>query len=476
LGIINDILDFSKVEAGKLDLENADFGLQQLLDATSSLVSEKTQAKGLALVFEVGPGVPSQLVGDSLRLGQILLNYINNAVKFTESGDIVISVRAGERAGDKVLLYFSVRDSGIGLAPEQIGRLFRSFSQADTSTTRKFGGTGLGLAISKQLAELMGGEVGVESELGKGSTFWFSAPLGIGAERRVEPAVKPEARAARADVPLAAIRGARVLLVEDNDINQQVAREMLEDAGLVVDVAGNGEAAVAMVQEAGYAMVFMDMQMPVMDGVAATRAIRKLGRFNELPIVAMTANAMEQDRLRCLDAGMDDFLVKPIDPENLSRVLLHWGQPRRGAPLAPYPVIALPGEPACAPAPAAAAPQAPDLPQGIFGLDTALGLRRMGGKKSLYLAMLRRYAAGQKGAVSEIRQALAAGDLATAQRVIHTSKGLAGSIGATAVQERATSLEDALRESHAVEPAALLAALEADLGGLISALEEQLPQ
>jgi len=319
LGIINDILDFSKVEAGKLDLEAADFELDELLEHTASLVGEKCRAKGLALRFDVDADVPRALVGDSLRLGQILVNYVNNAVKFTEQGEVVVSVHALARGERDMRLVFRVRDTGIGLTEEQVGRLFRSFSQADASTTRKFGGTGLGLAICKKLAELMGGEVGVQSTPGAGSTFWFSALLGI-----VGPGPCTAAPAVRDGAAREVLRGKRVLLVEDNDINQLVAREILQDAGLAVEVADNGEIALAMVRQHRYDLVFMDMQMPVMDGIEATRAIRALPGLQKLPIVAMTANAMEQDRRRCTEAGMNDFLVKPFDPEQAIELAGRW--------------------------------------------------------------------------------------------------------------------------------------------------------
>jgi two-component system sensor histidine kinase/response regulator len=620
LGIINDILDFSKVEAGKLDLENTDFELEKLLDSTSSLISEKCHAKGLELVFDVAPDVPAALVGDSLRLGQILLNYANNAVKFTEKGEIVVSVRATQHTERDVLLHFRVQDTGIGLTQEQMGRLFKSFSQADTSTTRKFGGTGLGLAICKKLAELMGGEVGVESEYGKGSTFWFSARLGIGQAKKRELLPNPDLRGRRAlvvddndharavivdmlqsmtftvteaacgadavedvrraaqagqpydivyldwrmpgmdgletarhikslgldsppmllmvtafgreemlkeasrtgidnvlvkpvspsllfdatigvlggkrefptsdpavavsDTRLAAIRGKRILLVEDNDINQQVARELLEDAGLVVDVADNGEVALSMVQKSSYDLVFMDMQMPVMDGVTATRAIRAISQLAHLPVVAMTANAMEADRNKCLEAGMNDFLVKPIDPDDMWTILLRWVRSApagtRSATEASLPA-ATPMDAGPAPAqpvPPAAATKLPpgELPQGIDGLDTVLGLSRMAGKKPLYLAMLRRYASGQGAVGQQIREALAKGDVPTAERLAHTLKGVSGNVGATAVQGCAAALEQSLREGQAIEEVQMrLVELEVPLGNLVAALESQLP-
>jgi two-component system, sensor histidine kinase and response regulator len=602
LGVINDILDFSKVEAGKLDLESAEFELEKLLDNTSSLISEKSHAKGLELVFEVAPDVPAHLVGDSLRLGQILLNYANNAVKFTERGEIVISVRASERTESDVLLHFRVQDTGIGLSQEQMGRLFQSFSQADTSTTRKFGGTGLGLAISKKLAELMGGQVGVESEPGKGSTFWFSARVGVGAGIKRELLPNPDLRGRHAlvvddndharavivdmleamtfvthqvdsgaaaidelrsaavkgrpydivyldwrmpgmdgmdtarriqslglETPpilflvtaygreemrkeahligiddvlvkpvtpsllfdatmsvlgevramplksrppksdnlqnrLATLRGKRVLLVEDNDINQQVARELLEDAGLAVDVAADGQVALEMAQRATYDLVFMDMQMPVMDGVAATRRMRTIASLARLPIVAMTANAMEVDRQRCLEAGMNDVVVKPIDPDDLWATLLRWVRQEE------------------APAPRAAqsppAPTAPPagLPQGVPGLDTVLGLQRMSGKRKLYLAMLRRYVDGQRDVCAKVHEALAIGDIPTAERLAHTAKGVAGTIGATQVQALAAALEVSLKEYQPpVEVQQRLRELEGPLAELVAALEVQLP-
>jgi two-component system sensor histidine kinase/response regulator len=459
LGVINDILDFSKVEAGKLDLESVNFPLQRLLDTTSHLVGDKCHAKGLDLAFDIDPSVPQHLVGDPLRLEQILLNYANNAVKFTEQGSVCIRVRAVGRTDENVVLRFEVKDTGIGLTQEQQERLFQSFSQADPSTTRKFGGTGLGLAICKKLAQLMGGEVGVESTPGKGSTFWFSARLGIG-EATAETAPAADDAAAR-NARRAAIRGGRVLLVEDNDINQQVAREMLEHAGLVVDVAVDGQQALDKVQAKPYDLVLMDMQMPVMDGVTATRLIRRIDRLSQLPIVALTANAMPQDQKRCIEAGMNDYLFKPIEPEDLMEKLEQWVRPR-----------------AAQPAPGAATPTAGaagDLPQGIEGLDTALGLSRMMNKKPLYLAMLRRFADTQCKAGTEIRVALMNGDLPLAERLAHTTKGVAGSVGATLVEKHAAAVEQGLKEQRPPEDVqTMLARLEAAMDALAEGLEAQL--
>ncbi|WP_454016572.1 response regulator [Azospirillum sp. Marseille-Q6669] len=597
LGIINDILDFSKIEAGKLSVERTGFHLDKVLGTLADLIAEKAAAKGLELIFDVAQNVPSDLIGDPLRIGQILVNYANNAVKFTERGEIAIIVRLEEEAGSDLLIRFEVRDTGIGLNDDQKNLLFQSFQQADASTTRKYGGTGLGLAISKRLAELMGGAVGVDSAPGRGSSFWFTARLGRDRPRRVllprpdlrglrclvvddnenarvvltdmlsamsftaeavesgpaaiqaarfaaregrpfrvvlldwqmpgmdgletsaglaaleldqaphhimvtsygrEEVLKgaentaieevlfkpvnpsalfdgimrvlgadeqttdaPPATTAAAD--LSRLRGARILLAEDNDLNQQVACELLGDAGLAVEVAENGAIAVDMVQAARYDLVLMDMQMPVMDGVAATLEIRRLG-FADLPIVAMTANAMQADRERCLDAGMNDYLAKPIDPDALWATLLTWIAPRPGL-----------GAEAPASPPASAVEDMGDLPAGVPGLDTVTGLSRVLGKKRLYLDLLRKFAAGQRAVVTAIRDALDSGDLATAERYAHTLKGTAGNIGAHPVQDAATDLEAVIRDARPrPEIEARLAALEPPLGALLAHLEAAL--
>ena len=618
LGIINDILDFSKVEAGKLTIEHIDFEMDKVLDNVANLITEKCSAKGVELVFDIAPDVPQMLIGDSLRVGQILINYANNAVKFTEAGEISISARVVEATLEDVLLRFSVRDTGPGLTEEQISRLFKSFSQADSSTTRKYGGTGLGLAISKSLAELMGGKVGVESVFGKGSDFWFTVRLGIsqqpkrvlvpkpdlrgrralvvddndharsvlrdmlesmtfdvndvssgaaavkivasasaqnqpfdiiyldwrmpgmdgmeaarqilalgltpppilvlvsayGREEMVKEAeamgivnmmVKPlspsmlfdttmeamgrtgaESRISRPAVPdsldqLIPVRGARILLAEDNEINQQIACELLQDAGFVVEVAENGLIALEMMKRSAYDLVLMDMQMPVMDGLAATAALRCMPRFNALPIVAMTANARIEDRLACIASGMNDFLSKPIDPDAMWPVLLKWIKPRANAPEVSVGATgvsaapAIPSIPAGPLAPVAvklAAAVSSGLPDAVAGLDVRLGLSRMMGKKTLYVTMLRKYVAGQKACVQTIREAIHTGDWATAQRTAHTLKGVSGTIGATDIPDYADTLEHALREQRpASELDAILAALEAPLKTLLNDLE-----
>jgi len=569
LGIINDILDFSKIEAGKLTVESIDFDIEKMLENVSNLISEKASAKGLELIFDIDPKVSTHPKGDPLRLGQILINYCNNAVKFTERGEIIVKARVQEEDEKGQLVYFSVSDTGIGLTEEQMGRLFQAFEQADASTTRQHGGTGLGLAISKKLAQLMGGDVGVTSEMGKGSTFWFTAYLVKGEARakriasadlrgrrvliiddnaqareiessmltsmtfkvheapsgpegiemvqqaaaRNEPydivfvdwqmpgldgietgkriralpgiaaphlvmvtaygreevmkqaeeasfdnvLVKPvtpsmlfdsAVQALGSDRPtvrevetkpdrdLDQFRGARVLLVEDNELNQEVAMGLLESTHMTIDVADNGEVAVRMVGEHEYDLVLMDMQMPVMDGIAATKAIRSNPRFNALPIVAMTANAMEGDRDRCLQAGMNDHVSKPIDPDALYAAVARWVKPRRAQHFEP------PAKKIETPSPSETLPR-------IEGVDLADGLRRVGGNERLYRDLLVKFAAKNADADVQISAALESGDRQMAERIAHTVKGVAGNLGIKQVQAAAEKLERGIHDGDA---------------------------
>jgi signal transduction histidine kinase/DNA-binding response OmpR family regulator len=322
LGLLNDLLDFSKIEANELALESIPFSLSSVIGKFVDLISEGAREKGLALVVDVAAEVPDHLLGDPLRLGQVLLNYGNNAVKFTSRGSITLSVRQTAAGLSGVQLRFEVSDTGVGIAPEHIPRLFQSFHQADNSTSRRFGGTGLGLAIARRLSALMGGEAGVDSTPGQGSTFWFTVQLGR-AEAVADDGLA-DRPVAKPDAHLARLRGARVLIVDDSEINLQIAREILEDAGLVVDVCSDGSQALEAVQAHAYAVVLMDMQMPVMDGLTATWRIRLLPERAELPILAMTASAMQADRDACMSAGMNDFLPKPIHPDVLLAALARW--------------------------------------------------------------------------------------------------------------------------------------------------------
>jgi PAS domain S-box-containing protein len=325
LGIINDILDISKIEAERLSLEQVVFKLGGVLENLTSLTAQQIEAKGLSLDLDIAPELVSlPLLGDPLRLGQILLNLTGNAIKFTAEGAITLRVRPVQETPADVLLRFEVRDSGIGISPEDQKRLFNAFEQADGSTTRKYGGTGLGLAISKRLSQMMGGAIGVESQVGSGSTFWFTAKL----TKMVEaPNTGFETTATSAEVNLRSrFSGTRILLVEDEPINQEVSRELLEDAGLHVELAEDGAEAVAMARQKDYSLILMDLQMPTMSGTDAARAIRAIPGLEHTPILAMTANAFDEDRQACLEAGMNDHIGKPVDPDKLYETLLKWLQ------------------------------------------------------------------------------------------------------------------------------------------------------
>ena len=611
LGIINDILDFSKVQAGKLTIESTDLDLEWVLQTVVNLIAEKVQAKGLELVCKLDAGVPINLIGDPLRLSQILTNYANNAVKFTEIGEIDVTVHLVEEVGDSVVLRFEVSDTGIGLTSEQKQKMFQEFQQADSSTTRKYGGTGLGLAISKKLANLMGGDVGVDSVIGEGSTFWFTAKLTKGVQKApvlphpdlrgrrmlvvddnenarivlsdmltsltfqvstaasgrdaielisqsakagtpfevvfldwmmpemdgievarklseldLSPAprlvmvtaygreeglsgaasvgieeilIKPvtssvvfdavvrvlgddpglksptEIRAGEvmrrfsssdrigSDAPLQ--RRGQVLLVEDNDLNQQVASELLTDLGFTVDVAGNGKIALEKGQVGAYDIILMDMQMPVMDGLEASRQLRARGMTT--PIIAMTANVLQADRDACSAAGMDDYLAKPIDPAILESTLNRWvksdsGSSDDASDGSCYPSIL----------PASTDAKLPDgVPSGLAGLDSACGLSRASGKVRLYRDLLGKFVVGQEGAIDSIRAALAKSDRLEAERFAHTLKGTAATIGADSISEAAASIESAIRELETTEILdQLLNALEPPLGELTGKL------
>ena len=321
LGLINDILDFSKIEAGKMDMESVGFHLDDVLDNVSTLILIKAEEIGLALEFQTPAEIPRFLKGDSLRLGQILINLSNNAVKFTANGKVIIETKLIEETPDKLTLQFAVHDTGIGLTTEQIGKLFKSFSQADSSTTRKFGGTGLGLTISKRLVEMMDGKIWVESEPGKGSSFIFTACFGHGNEEEITARSSQKGFDNEA---LRSIQGAHILLVEDNEINQQVAQEILENAGFIIDIAEDGKQAVEAVEKVSYDIVLMDIQMPVMDGYESTKMIRKNPQLKDLPILAMSASAMTQDLEYAKAAGMNDHVAKPIDVDGLMKTLLKW--------------------------------------------------------------------------------------------------------------------------------------------------------
>ncbi|MBE7502825.1 MAG: response regulator [Verrucomicrobiales bacterium] len=592
LAVINDILDFSKIEAGKLDLETTDFRLDEVIGSVTTLTAQKAHEKGLEFLAHVAPGIPEGLRGDPLRLGQILTNFVNNAVKFTERGEIRLDIQLLDRTDQKVQLEFAVRDTGIGMTEAQAARLFQPFTQADMSTTRKHGGTGLGLTICRRLVELMGGHIWLESKPGVGSTFAFTVWLGLGTATgtgRVVPEkltrlrvlvvddnpvareilqeplrtitaqvdavasgreaitavqaqdptapydivfmdwrmpgmdglqasrhiksdetlrhpphivlvtafgreeireeaerlqldgflVKPVTKSMIVDTlvnvfaprsdeqadtpdagPTTLLRGARILLTEDNEINQQIAVELLESAGATVAVANHGREAVELLtngpQPPPFDVVLMDLQMPEMDGYQATARLRADPRFVRLPIIAMTAHATLAERQRCLDAGMNDHLSKPIDPSLLFQTVAKFYAPPeapndRSAAARPLAAIEA-GKPTTSPAPPPAevsppaevrGPAPDDLPT-IPGLRTHDGLTRVAGNRKLYLRLLRQFAEQQATAAAQIEAALAANDPALAERLAHTIRGLAGSLGAPTVQEAAAKLEKAI--------------------------------
>lgn len=444
LNILNDILDFSKIEAGKISLENVNFDLHEVIDRMNSAMGAQGRHKGLRFDVRIAPETPRYLKGDPLRLGQIFMNLANNAVKFTERGAVAVSVTSLEQDGERIMLHYAVSDTGIGLTPEQQAELFQPFSQADHSTTRKFGGSGLGLAISRRLAHLMGGEIAVHSEYGQGSTFSFSALFLRGED---QPPKRIETYSRRAAVWADSLRGAHILVAEDNPLNQQVVRELLERVGATVHIAQQGQEAVTLAQGQPFDAILMDLQMPIMDGFEAAHALRKIPRLAQIPILALTANVFQADIERCTAAGMNDHVGKPIKVYELFAKLEYWLK-RSGfrakspatAPTAPDPPAML----------AAAAVQ--PKPAGV---DLATALNRIGGNAALFAKVVGLFQQTEAESAQRIRAALAAGDTELAQRLAHTLKSTAGTVGALRLQAAARAIEMAVREGSALDEAAL---------------------
>ncbi|BDT59375.1 hypothetical protein MasN3_28690 [Massilia varians] len=470
MGVINGILDFSRIEAGKLAIEKLPFALDDLLDQLASLIEVQLDAKGIELVFRVGSGVPQQLVGDPLRLGQILINLAGNAVKFTQQGKIVVAVEVESRGAQGVTLAFSVTDTGIGMTLEQTTRLFQSFSQADNSTTRKYGGTGLGLSISRRLVELMGGEITVSSTPQAGSCFRFTVPLGLDAGDAHTHAPRQGRAPGRAELPR--LDGARILLAEDNANNREVALDFMAAARMQVDVAFDGAEAVRMVLAGDYDLVLMDIQMPELDGLGAAREIRSHARLRALPIVAMTAHALPSDRALSRQAGMDDHVTKPIDPDLLFCTLLKWIDPARtkGRALA---------SPAAAMPPPRAAPADPALP-ALPGLDWRLALDSVAGSRTRLHKRAASFVREYASAPAILRESLARGDSRRLQSLAHNLKSGAAYMGAVDLADIANRLEQDLRSSQperlGAQVAALAAAIETVLAGLAPVAAAALPE
>ena len=448
LAIINDILDLSKIDAGQLRLESIDFSLAAVFDTIASMTGGTAHGKELRIEIDRGK-VPLWLRGDPTRLRQALLNYAGNAVKFTENGVITLRAILLHEMGNELLVRFEVEDTGIGIAPDKMARLFQAFEQADTSITRKYGGTGLGLAIARRLAELMGGEVGADSTEGEGSVFWLTARLQRGHGSMPSASAAMDAIDAEKQLRLCH-GGARLLLAEDNPVNREVSLELLYGVGLAVDVAVDGREAVAKAQANDYDLILMDIQMPNMDGFEATRAIRALPGWASKPILAMTANAFDEDRLACEVAGMNDFIIKPVEPVALYQSLLLWLSGMTAA--APQAELFVPGvkevtTEAVLPAPDLAPDEWRRRLAGIPGLDSERGLAMVRGSTTRYVRILDLFADSHGEDPTRLAECLASDDLIVLKELAHTLKGSAGNVGAMGVAEAAADLQSAIGRS-----------------------------
>ncbi len=463
LAIINDILDISKIEANRLMLETLDFHLSSILDNVASIFGEAAQTKGLKISVDAD-AVPVWLLGDPMRLRQALINYVGNAIKFTDRGEIILRAILLQDQNEVLTVRFEVQDTGIGIAPEKLEKLFHAFEQVDDSTTRKYGGTGLGLTITRRLAQLMGGEVGVTSTPGVGSTFWLTVQLKRG--RGVMPVVEGSELTDAENHLHKDHLGKRILLVEDNLINAEVATELLTGVGLVVVSATDGLDALEKVKSQAFDLVLMDLQMPHMDGLEATSALRGLPGWSQIPIVAMTANAFEEDRRACEAVGMTDFVAKPVNPGLLFSTLLKWlsAAPGRSATV---------GEVQAARPPAAPPRRTPLLEVSLEhalsrldivpGLNTTYGLAMLRGNADKYLALLAQFTDAHAGDMTKLGLCLASSDFSQARQLTHTLKGASATLGLEHLALLAGRMEKTLRllQSTVMVDAAFRADMEA---------------
>jgi PAS domain S-box-containing protein len=460
LSIINDILDLSKIEAGKLRLDEQDFSLLAMLDNVTSIISTAAVAKGLRIVVDAD-GTPPWLLGDETRVRQALLNYASNAVKFTSQGSITVRSQLLQQQGDRLQVRFSVQDTGMGIPADALPRLFEAFEQAEASTNRKFGGTGLGLAITRRFAALMGGSAGVQSTPGHGSTFWFTAWLGRG-----QPVAQTGPQRAQAESWLRQRHsGARVLLADDNEINREVAVELMSAAGLRVDTAADGQVAVEKLRRGAYDLVLMDVQMPVVDGLSATRLLRSDARFVALPILAMTANAFDEDRAACLAAGMNDFVAKPVEPGALYSALARWlpgGEP---------PIEEPGGEPELVTGTTAEDAVLARLAR-LPGFQVQQALDNLLGMKDRYLAVLRLFCTHHGGDAQRIARLINSREHVQARRAAHSLKGAAATLGAQGIAEMAGAIESRLVGEPTGAAALELAGLVDEVGLRLGAVAE----
>jgi signal transduction histidine kinase/CheY-like chemotaxis protein/HPt (histidine-containing phosphotransfer) domain-containing protein len=457
LQLLNDILDISKAEAGKIELDLHPFRIGTLLRDLSVVLSANVGSKSVNLLFDADPSLPPYLIGDALRLQQVLINLGGNAIKFTSEGEVILKVFVAEKTQDAVSLYFSVRDSGIGIAPENQARIFSGFTQAEASTTRRFGGTGLGVAISQRLIELMGGRLELNSVLGEGSNFFFTIRLQIADEIKIRELELEEQNKA---VPLNSgqrLKGVHILVVEDNINNQQIARELLELEGATISIADDGEQAVSIIKNTKplFTIVLMDLQMPVMDGIEATQIIRNQLGLSALPIVAMTANAMTSDREACLSAGMNEHIGKPFDINHLVQVIrqqIGWNTLAKVSDIREREISDFMKEAASA-----------------ANVDIINTINRMGGKLTLYHRLLTMFVESLSGLESQLTEQIAQGKYVEASRTLHSLKGTAGSMGVTTLFTIASAGEKEL----ANQPNADLAKSVADQ--VCAAITESIP-